>query len=74
MNESSILGVSVRALLATVIILSFCGLAIALKDIIALKDLALMALGYFFAKQTQGGSNASNSTGSGSASASGPAS
>ena len=56
MNESNIFGVSVRAILAFVIVVSCCALAIWLKDMPVLKELALIATGYLFGKQS-GGSN-----------------
>jgi len=51
MNESNIFGVSARGIAALVIILAFCALSIYLKEITGLKELALVACGYLFAKQ-----------------------
>jgi hypothetical protein len=61
-NESSIFGISVRAIACMVIIISFCSLAIALKDVTGLKELALIACGYLFGKQQSGGSNVQTPT------------
>ena len=55
MNESNIGGISVRAIACVIILLSFCGLAIVLKEITGLKELALIACGYLFGKTTQNG-------------------
>ena len=52
MNESNIFGLSARAVMAFVIILSCCALAFILKDINVLKDLALIAMGYYFGQKT----------------------
>lgn len=59
MNESNIFGVSVRAILAFVIVVSCCILALWIKDMGVLKELALIATGYLFGKATSqnGGSN-----------------
>ena len=57
MEESTILGVSVRGVLALLITVSCCALAIWVKDINVLKDLALLALGYYFGQKGIGGGN-----------------
>lgn len=51
MNESNIFGVSVRGYACLLILISFCGLSIWLKEITGLKELALIACGYLFGKQ-----------------------
>jgi len=64
MNDSNIFGVSLRGIAALVIILSCCVLALQLKDIVTLKDMGLVALGYLFGRavlnQTGGNSNGEN--------------
>ena len=58
MNESNIFCVSARAIMAFVIAVCCCGLAVWLKDINVLKDLSLLALGYYFGqKQIPNGEN-----------------
>lgn len=52
MNDSSIGGVSVRAILATLIILSFCGLAIWMQKIDMLQDVALVAVSFYFGQKS----------------------
>jgi hypothetical protein len=67
MNESNIFGISVRALLAFVIVVSCCALALITKDMPVLKELALIATGYLFGKVTSnsnGGSNAQTNSSS----------
>lgn len=63
MNESMIFGVSARAILALIITMSCCSVALLTKDINVLKDLTLLALGYYFGQKpsqsiTTGGNNA----------------
>ena len=61
MNESNIFGLSARAIMAFIIVVSCCGLAIWLKDIGILKDLALIVIGYYYGQksteQTKQGGN-----------------
>lgn len=64
MGESTIFGVSARGILALLITASCCGIAVYLRDIGVLKDLAFLVLGFYFGQKpsqsiTTGGSNAS---------------
>lgn len=51
MNESTIFGMSTRGALALLITASCCGIAIFLKDIGVLKDLAFLVLGFYFGQK-----------------------
>lgn len=68
MGESNIMGMSVRSIACIIIILSFCGLALGMKELAGLKELALIACGYLFGKQqpsqsiTTGGNNDTKAT------------
>jgi len=64
MNESNIFGVSVRALLAVIIVVSCCGLCVWLQKVDILKDLSLVAVSFYFGQKSQGGSNVTQGTGS----------
>lgn len=60
MNESTIFGVSARGVLAFIVTVSCCALAIWIKDIGVLKDLGFLVLGSYFSRQSNqsnGGSN-----------------
>lgn len=57
MNDSSIGGISVRAILAAMIVLSFCGLSIWMQKIDMLQDIALVAVSFYFGQKSNGGSN-----------------
>ena len=50
MNESNVAGISVRAIACIVIIVSFCGLAVGMRELAGLKEIALIACGYLFSK------------------------
>lgn len=52
MNDSSIAGVSVRAILATIIVLCFCALAIMMQKIDMLQDIALVAVSFYFGQKS----------------------
>lgn len=73
MNESNILGVSVRAILVVLLTVTVCVLTgyivvhFKITDKIPepLYSAFMLALGFYFGQKTQGGSNASNSTVSG---------
>lgn len=63
MNESTIFGVSARGILALLITLSCCSVAVYVKDLGVLKDLAFLVLGFYFGqKPTQGTNTQSVST------------
>lgn len=68
MGESTILGVSVRGLLALIITGACCGVALFLRDIGVLKDLAFLVLGFYFGQKpsqsitTGGNTNATITT------------
>lgn len=51
MNESTIFGVSARGILALIVTIATCVLAIWVKDIGVLKDLAFLALGSYFGQR-----------------------
>lgn len=51
MNESNIKGVSIRSILAFVIVVSACAIAIYTKDLPTLKDLAFLVLGFYFGQK-----------------------
>lgn len=51
MGESTIFGVSARGILALLITLSCCAVAVWLKDILTLKDLAFLVLGFYFGQK-----------------------
>lgn len=51
MGESTIFGVSARGILAFIVTISACGLAVWVKDIGVLKDLAFLALGSYFGQR-----------------------
>ena len=51
MNESNIMGVSIRSILAFVIVMSCCGVAVYIKEIGVLKDLAFLVLGFYFGQK-----------------------
>lgn len=51
MNESNIKGISIRSILAFVIVLSACGVACWIKDLLTLKDLAFLVLGFYFGQK-----------------------
>lgn len=51
MNESNIHGVSIRSILSFIIVLSACGVAIYLKEMPTLKDLAFLVLGFYFGQK-----------------------
>lgn len=52
MNESNILGLSIRGILAFLITASCCGVAVWTKDLGVLKDLAFLVLGFYFGQKT----------------------
>lgn len=52
MNESNVYGVSVRAILALIIVTSCCAVAIYKKDIESLKYLAVGALSFYFGQKS----------------------
>ena len=66
MNESNIAGMSIRGIIAFVVITSLCGLCVWLHTAEALqilKDIALVILTFYYVqKGTQGGSNATPNT------------
>ena len=51
MNESNIKGVSIRSILAFVIVLTCCGIAALTKDLGVAKDLAFLVLGFYFGQK-----------------------
>jgi hypothetical protein len=51
MNESNIMGISIRSILAFVIVVSCCAIAIWTKDLGVLKDLAFLVLGFYFGQK-----------------------
>jgi hypothetical protein len=51
MNESNIRGVSIRSILAFIIVVSACGVACWNKDLLTLKDLAFLVLGFYFGQK-----------------------
>lgn len=51
MGESTIFGVSARGILALLITFSCCGVAVWLKDLGVLKDLAFLVLGFYFGQK-----------------------
>lgn len=54
MNESNIKGVSIRSILALVIVISCCAVAIKVKELGVLKDLAFLVLGFYFGQKPTG--------------------
>lgn len=67
MNESNIFGLSIRGIIAFIVVVSICAVCIINRtdaNIGILKDLAIMILSFYFGqKSTQtGGSNAPNQT------------
>lgn len=52
MNESSVCGVSVRAILALIIVTSCCAVAVYKQDIESLKYLAVGALSFYFGQKS----------------------
>lgn len=58
MNESNIKGVSIRSILAFVIVVSCCGVAIYSKELLTLKDLAFLVLGFYFGQKPTNGNSA----------------
>lgn len=62
MNESTIFGVSARGILAFIVTLSCCMLAIWVKDIGVLKDLAFLVLGSYFSRQSALGGSTTSTT------------
>ncbi len=52
MNESNILGLSIRGILAFIITASCCGVAVWTKDLGVLKDLAFLVLGFYFGQKS----------------------
>lgn len=57
MNDSNIGGISVRAILATIIVVAFCFLAIWCQKIDMLQDIALVTVSFYFGQKSTGGSN-----------------
>lgn len=57
MNESNIGGVSVRAILAIIIVVSCCAVAVWKQDIESLKYLAVGALSFYFGQKSSSGNN-----------------
>ena len=51
MNESNIKGVSIRSILAFMIVAACCAIDIYNKDAITLKDLAFLVLGFYFGQK-----------------------
>lgn len=73
MGESTIFGMTTRGALALIITLSCCTIAMYLKDIGVLKDLAFLVLGFYFGQKpsqsitTGGATNATITTNPGGA-------
>lgn len=73
MGESTIFGISTRGVLALIITMSCCAIAVFTKDIGVLKDLAFLVLGFYFGQKpsqsitTQGATNATITTNPGGA-------
>lgn len=51
-DESKIFGITVRGVLAIIITTSCCAIAIFIKDIGVLKDLAFLVLGFYFGQKS----------------------
>lgn len=51
MNESTIFGMSARGVLALIITISCCAVAVFTKDLGVLKDLAFLVLGFYFGQK-----------------------
>lgn len=64
MNESNIKGVSIRSILAFIIVVSCCGIAIYNKDLGVAKDLAFLVLGFYFGQKPSVPANTTTTTGS----------
>ena len=58
MNESKLLGVSVRGWLAVIVVLSVCALSLYTKELSVLKDLALIAMSFYFGQKSKDNANA----------------
>lgn len=68
MNESNIFGLSIRGIIAFVVVVSICTVCVINRtdsNIGILKDLAIMILSFYFGqKSTQGGTNATTTSSS----------
>lgn len=64
MNESNIKGVSIRSILAFVIVISCCGVAVWVKNVDLLKDLAFLVLGFYFGQKPSVLANTTTTTAS----------
>jgi hypothetical protein len=64
MNESNINGVSIRSILAFVIVVSCCVIAMWTKDLGVLKDLAFLVLGFYFGQKPAVPTNTTTTTAS----------
>lgn len=62
MNESNIKGISIRSILSFAIVVSCCAVAIFLKDLGVLKDLAFLVLGFYFGQKPSVPANTSTTT------------
>jgi hypothetical protein len=62
MNESNIHGVSIRSILAFIIVLACCGVGVWVKDLGVLKDLAFLVLGFYFGQKPVTPANTTTTT------------
>ena len=62
MNESNVKGVSIRAILAFIIVLACCGVAVWTKELLTLKDLAFLVLGFYFGQKPVTPANTTTTT------------
>jgi hypothetical protein len=62
MNESNIKGVSIRSILAFIIVLACCGVAVWTRDIEVLKLLSFLVLGFYFGQKPVTPANTTTTT------------